>query len=92
VFLSAFDLPKQVHFGTISAIAIMVDTARTIAYWHGGARLTPELAYGLLIFIPISFVGVRLGYAVIDKIPQRFFRFMIAILLFTIGIRFLLFG
>jgi len=91
-FLSAFDLQKRVHLGTISAIAIMVDTARTIGYWHGGARLTPTLAYGLFIFIPISFVGVRLGYVVLDKVPQRFFRFIVGIFLFIIGIRFLLFS
>lgn len=90
-FLSAFDLQKQVHIGTISAIAIMIDSARSLGYWHGGARLTPTLAYGLLIFIPISFVGVWIGYVVLKKIPQRFFRFIIGVPLFIVGIRFLFF-
>ena len=57
-FLSAFDLPKAVFIATAGAIGLLIDSTRIITYFTGGATLPKELWYGLLLFIPVSFVAV----------------------------------
>ncbi|MBI1999446.1 MAG: sulfite exporter TauE/SafE family protein [Parcubacteria group bacterium] len=91
MFLSAFDLPKAVYIATAGAIGLMVDSTRIIAYFGGGASLPRELWYGLLIFIPLSFVGAHIAKRIVDRIPQNEFRAVIAFFLFAVGLKLLLF-
>jgi len=91
MFLSAFDLPKAVYIATAGAIGIMVDSTRIIAYFTGGATLPRELWYGLLLLIPVSFVGAQIAKGVVDKIPQNKFRTVVAAFLFIIGVKLVLF-
>lgn len=86
-FLSAFDLPKVVFIATAGAIGLLVDSTRIITYFAGGATLPRELWYGLILFIPISFVGAQIAKKIVDKIPQDKFRIVIAIFLLVIGIK-----
>lgn len=90
-FLTAFDLPKAVYIAVVGAIGLLVDSTRIIAYFAGGATLPKELWYGLLLFIPISFVGAQIAKKVVDKIPQKQFRAIITIFLFGIGLKLILF-
>lgn len=87
MFLSAFDLPKAVYIATAGAIGIMVDSTRIITYFTGGATLPRELWYGLLFFIPISFLGAQIAKGIVDKIPQNKFRVVIAVFLFAVGLK-----
>lgn len=87
MFLSAFDLPKAVYIATAGAIGIMVDSTRIITYFTGGATLPKELWYGLLLFIPISFLGAQIAKRIVDKIPRNKFRVVIAVFLFAIGLK-----
>ncbi len=87
MFLSAFDLPKAVYIATAGAIGIMVDSTRIITYFTGGATLSKELWYGLLLFIPVSFLGAQIAKRIVDKIPQNKFRAVVAVFLFTIGLK-----
>jgi len=91
MFLTAFDLPKAVYIATAGAIGLLVDSTRIIAYFTGGVTLPKELWYGLLLFIPISFVGAQAAKRVVDKIPQNRFRIVVAIFLFMIGVKLILF-
>ncbi|MBI4094650.1 MAG: sulfite exporter TauE/SafE family protein, partial [Candidatus Liptonbacteria bacterium] len=91
MFLSAFDLPKAVYIATAGAIGIMVDSTRIITYFTGGATLPKELWYGLLLFIPISFAGAQIAKKIVDKIPQNKFRMVVAVFLFVIGAKLVLF-
>jgi uncharacterized protein len=91
MFLSAFDLPKAVYIATAGAIGIMVDSTRIITYFTGGATLPRELWYGLFLFIPISFVGAQIAKKIVDKIPQNKFRVVVAVFLFAIGLKLILF-
>lgn len=91
MFLSAFDLPKAVYIATAGAIGIMVDSTRIVTYFTGGATLPKELWYGLLLFIPISFLGAQIAKRIVDKIPQNKFRVVIAVFLFAIGLKLILF-
>lgn len=86
-FLSAFDLPKAVYIATAGAIGLLVDSTRIVTYVVGGATLPRELWYGLLLFIPVSFVGAQLAKKVVTKIPQNKFRFVIAVFLCLIGVK-----
>lgn len=91
MFLSAFDLPKTVYIATAGAIGIMVDSTRIITYFTNGATLPRELWYGLFLFIPISFFGAQAAKGFMDKIPQNKFRTVVAVFLFAIGLKFILF-
>jgi len=91
MFLTAFDLPKAVYIATAGAIGLLVDSTRIIAYFTGGATLPKELWYGLLLFIPISFIGAQIAKRIVDKIPQNKFRVMVAVFLFAIGLKLILF-
>lgn len=86
MFLSAFDLPKEVYIATAGAIGIMVDSTRIITYIAGGAILPTELRWGLLLFIPVSFLGAQIAKKIVDKIPQNKFRAVVAVFLLVIGI------
>jgi len=90
MFLSAFYLPKEVYIATAGAIGLMVDATRIITYFTGGATLTTELWWGLLIFIPISFAGANIAKRIVDKMPQDKFRRVIAVFLFAIGLKLIL--
>ena len=87
MFLTAFDLPKAVYIATAGAIGLLVDSTRIITYITGGATLPKELWSGLLLFIPISFVGAQIAKKIVDKIPQNQFRMVIAVFLFVIGLK-----
>jgi len=56
-----------------------------------GTTLPNKLWWGLLIFVPFSFIGAQLAKKIIDKIPQNRFRMVIAIFLFLVGIKLLIF-
>ncbi len=86
-FLSAFDLPKAVFIATAGAIGLLVDSTRIITYFAGGATLPRELWYGLILFIPVSYLGAQIAKKVVDRIPQNKFRIVIAVSLFAIGIK-----
>ncbi len=90
-FLSAFDLPKAEYIATAGAIGLLVDSTRIITYFTGGATLPKELWYGLLLFIPISFVGARVAKKIVGEIPQEKFRIVVAVFLLMIGAKLTLF-
>lgn len=85
MFLSAFDLPKAVYIATAGAIGLLVDSTRIITYFAGGTTLPRELWYGLILFIPVSFLGAQVAKKVVDRIPQNKFRIVIAVFLLAIG-------
>ena len=86
-FLSAFDLPKAVFIATAGAIGLLVDSTRIITYFTGGETLPRELWYGLILFIPVSFLGAQIAKKVVDRIQQNKFRMVIAIFLLAVGIK-----
>ena len=91
LFLSAFDLPKAVFIATTGAIAFLIDSTRITTYLVNGVRLDDLFLWGVLAFIPASFAGTALAKKVVDKIPQKWFRMVVALFLFVMGIKFLIF-
>ena len=90
MFLTAFNFKKEVYLFTSGAIALLIDFPRLAAYLAGGTRLPSTLAWGLLIFIPVSFVGAKIAEKLIHKIPQNTFRKTVAVFLFLIALKLLL--
>ena len=90
LFLSAFDLPKAVYLATAGAIAMAVDTTRLGTYLVQGTRLESRLLWGMLLFVPASFLGARLAKALVNKIPQQHFRTVIAAFLLVVGVKLLI--
>lgn len=91
LFLSAFDLPKAVFIATTGAIAFLIDSTRITTYLVNGVRLEDAYLWGFLVFIPASFAGTALAKKVVDKIPQKWFRMVVALFLFVMGIKFFIF-
>ena len=91
LFLSAFNLPKEVYIFTSGVIALIIDSTRIATYWFAGTRLLPLLLWGLLVFIPASLAGAEIAKGLVDKIPQKKFRTVIAIFLLIIGIKLFIF-
>jgi uncharacterized membrane protein YfcA len=98
-FLAAFDLPKAVYIATAGAIALAIDTVRLSTYIAEGGlstyiaeggTLPAYLSWGLLLFIPASFVGAHFAKKIVDKIPQKQFRTVVAVFLLFIGIKLLI--
>ena len=89
-FLTAFDLPKAMYIATAGSIALLIDSTRLITYLRGGTRLEPMLLWGMIIFIPISFLGAKIAQRIVSHIPQKSFRLFITIFLALIGLYFLI--
>jgi hypothetical protein len=90
-FLSIFDLPKAIYITTTGGIALFIDSSRLSTYFLRGTRLESTLAWGLLAFIPASLIGAELAKRVLDRIPQKYFRVIIAIFLLLVGVKLILF-
>jgi uncharacterized protein len=89
-FLTAFNLPKETYIFTSGAIALFIDSARIVTYLSEGVRLDSLLLYGLILFIPVSFLGAFVAKKIVDRIPQAAFRLVVAGFLGLIALRFLL--
>ncbi len=91
VALSAFNLEKAMYVATAGAISFMIDSTRIITYISGGIRLEPIILSGFLIFVPMSLIGAMIGKKGIEKIPQEKFRNFVAIFIFLLGLKLVLF-
>jgi uncharacterized membrane protein YfcA len=91
LFLSAFDLPKEIYIATGGAIALVIDISRLSIYLYRGAHLPSLALWGMLLFIPISFIGAKTAKYIVDRIPQEYFRVVIAVFLLGLGVKLLIF-
>ncbi|OGM19533.1 hypothetical protein A2955_00900 [Candidatus Woesebacteria bacterium RIFCSPLOWO2_01_FULL_37_19] len=91
VFLTAFNFPKDVYIFATGAIGAIIDSGRLFTYYFGGIRLEQDLIYGLIIFIPVSFIGAEIAKKFVDKVPQKLFRNVVALFLFLVGLKLLVF-
>lgn len=91
IFLLAFDLSKAVYIATSGAIGLMVDATRITTYMTQG-KIIPD-NFGLLfgMFLPISFGGALVAKYIVDQIPQDKFRGVVALCLFFVGLKLILF-
>lgn len=90
VFLSAFNLRKEVYLFTSGAIALVIDTTRIAGYLDGGDRIEGVFLWGLLLFITVSLLGAWTASRFVDRVPQGRFRLYIALFLAAVALRYLL--
>ncbi|MBN1780360.1 sulfite exporter TauE/SafE family protein [bacterium] len=89
-FLSAFNLPKEMYIFTSGMIALFIDITRILRYLMHGTGLPGNLTWMLVLMIPLSFLGAFAAKKVIHRIPQKFFRPVIAALLGLVALKFVL--
>jgi len=91
VVLTAFNLQKEIYVFTTGIVGATVDASRIAGYFVGGTKITHVLLIGLPFFVLMSFLGVKIGKALVDKIPQKKFRLVVSIFLLIIGVKFAIF-
>lgn len=90
-FLSAFDLPKSVYVFTSGLIAFFVDITRLAGYLLGGTRLPNSLEAALIICVPVSLLGAVITRIFLDRLPQNYFRLVVAVFLAAVALKLLLY-
>lgn len=92
LFLNIFNLPKSVYLATSGVIALVIDTTRLTTYYISGLSISSKFIYGLILFIPLSFLGAFFAKSIVDRLPQNIFRLIVAVFLGLVGMKFLIFG
>lgn len=90
-FLSNFNLKKSVYIFTSGVIGFLIDSSRLTGYVTDGIRLSRLKPLTLFVAVLISFLGAYLARLTVDKIPQKKFRFVVALALLLVGVRYLIF-
>lgn len=90
VFLSAFNLHKITFIGTTGAISLLLDSTRLATYLVRGLTLESVPIWSFALFVPASLLGSYIGYLIVDKIPQKYFRLVVAAFLFIVGVKLLI--
>lgn len=90
-FLIIYDLPKAVYIATAGTIAFVIDATRIGTYFFQGTHLSMAYVRGFLLFIPASVLGAFLAKQIVDKVPQKWFRSILAAFLFLLSIKLILF-
>jgi uncharacterized membrane protein YfcA len=90
LFLSAFNLPKEVYIVTGAAIAMVIDISRLSTYIFSGTRLENLIMWAMFLFIPLSFIAAKIAKLIVDKIPQKYFRIVVAAVLLIMAVKLLI--
>lgn len=89
VFLVGMNVYKDTVIGTTGIISLCLDSARLLVYYLRGLHLETDLYWGLLAFVPASFIGSYIGQHLLGKISQGYFRLLVSIFLIIVGIKLL---
>jgi len=89
-FLSTFNLPKEMYIFTSGMIAFFIDITRITKYITSRTSMPEHLIFILLIAIPISLTGAYTAKKIVNKVPQKYFRLVIAVFLGLIALKFLI--
>jgi uncharacterized membrane protein YfcA len=85
LFLSAYNLPKAVFISTIGAIAFATDLTRVLTYAWNGIRISDALLIGLIVLVPVSFLGAKAAQMTLVHVPEKRFRLLVLGFLFLLG-------
>lgn len=90
-FLSAFSINKATYLATVAALGIVMDSVRVGVYVHGGIASWTAMLPAMSLCIIASIGGIKLGQQLVNRIPEDNFRYLVALCLCIVGLRFLLF-
>ena len=89
VFLTAFNLPKEIYVATSAMIALVIDVTRIPTYLITKTVQDPSY-YVLLPFLCVmAYFGVKTGKVLLQKINQDTFRRIVSGALFAVGLKIL---
>lgn len=88
-FLSVFDLEKEEYIATMAFISVLLDSTRLLTYFFGGIVLTTTVSYGLLLFIPATYVGSWIACYAVHRLSHEAFYKTIAFFLGGMGVYYL---
>ncbi len=90
LFLVGMNIPKEVFIGTTGLISICLDSARLLVYYAQGLSLEHHLYVGMLLFIPVSFIGSWVGHQIVQQFSYQKFRMVVTLFLLIVGVKLLL--
>lgn len=91
VFLSIYNLPKEMFIFTSGMIALFIDITRVSKYMLvGNHLLNKEYTLLLIILIPVSLIGAWIAKKIVHRIPQHLFRPVLSIMLGIIALKFII--
>ncbi|OGM16731.1 hypothetical protein A2V61_03410 [Candidatus Woesebacteria bacterium RBG_19FT_COMBO_47_8] len=91
IVLTAFNVPKSTYIFTSGLLGAVIDASRITTYFIGGTRINAPLSWGLAVFIPASLLGAWIAKKIVDRLPQKIFRNLIAIFLLVLGLKLFVF-
>lgn len=89
--LTIFHLPKEAYIAATGSIGLIIDITRITTYINNGYHLSTPFFYGMTLYIPITFVGAIIARSLVETIPQRKFRSVVAVFLVLIGAKLVVF-
>jgi uncharacterized membrane protein YfcA len=84
--LLGFDMPKESFVATATAIGLLVDAARMPVYLATEGRQMVQLALPMSIAIGGVAFGTVAGARVMRRVPDRWFRRLVAVVLAALGV------
>ena len=90
--LLGFDLPKEMFVGTATAIALFVDGARVPVYLYTQHDEMRAVAPWIALAITGVVAGTVIGSRALGRIPEAWFRRVLALILAILGVAMLLRG
>ena len=92
-FFSAFHLPKKLYLFASGITAFAIDSTRIVGYVTSGASLGGILLWGMIFFIPATFLGSWLAKKYfVEHLSQKYFHILIAVLLAVVAAKLLIFS
>jgi len=83
--LLGFEMPKETFVATATAIGLMVDGARVPVYLISEGHELSQFAVPILVSIAGVIVGTIVGARVLRRVPDRWFRTIVALILLMLG-------
>ena len=84
--LLGFEMPKESFVATATAIGLLVDGARMPVYLATEGREMSQLAVPMVIAIAGVVFGTVAGARVMRRVPERWFRRLVALVLAALGL------
>ena len=84
--LLGFEMPKETFVATATAIGLMVDAARMPVYIAAEGREMSQFGVPILVMILGVLFGTIAGTRVLRRVPERWFRTIVALVLAVLGV------
>jgi uncharacterized membrane protein YfcA len=84
--LLGFNLEAKAFVATATAIALVVDGARMPVYFFTSPEIVHKLGLWIAVMVAGATIGTLAGGRVLSRIPEVYFRRLVSLLIFALGI------